>query len=113
MRRAKVLMGRVTVLIFTMYSFVGISAHISAAVDVIKYTHNGKFVKGITCHDIIPFNFYIPFDTSTPTMCQYALFYMDIGLDAQAFYIASTYKQNEDNVTDFLIVSVKSTGRLL
>lgn len=91
MRRAKVLMSRVTVLIFTMYSFVGVSAHISAAVDVIKNTRNGKFVKGITCHDILPFNFYIPFDISTPTMCHYALMYMNISLDAQAFYIASTY----------------------
>lgn len=90
MRRAKVLMSRVTGLIFSMYSFVGVSAHISAAVDVIKNTNNGKFVKGITCHDIIPFNFYIPFDISTPTMCHYALMYMNISLDAQAFYIAST-----------------------
>ncbi|XP_066159036.1 odorant receptor 94b-like isoform X2 [Euwallacea fornicatus] len=78
----------VSMFIFAVYVIVGILGHFTAAIMVNKNSSSGTFSGNVSCQSFIPYNFYYPFNTSTPRKCHYALIYMDINLDICAFYIA-------------------------
>ncbi|KAH1013084.1 hypothetical protein HUJ05_012131 [Dendroctonus ponderosae] len=89
MRKEKLFIIIISTFIFALYNFVGISAHISAASMMYKYTANGNFLGNTTCETFVPYYFYYPFDVSSPSSCHYLLFYMDLSLDIYASYIAT------------------------
>ncbi|XP_066261739.1 odorant receptor 49b-like [Euwallacea similis] len=89
MQREKLFIKFASMFIFLLYSFVGVSGHITAAIMVDKSSVSGIFSGNASCQSFMPYNFYYPFDISTPRKCHYALVYMDISLDIFAFYIST------------------------
>ncbi|CAG9766658.1 unnamed protein product [Ceutorhynchus assimilis] len=89
LRREKFFSIFIAGFIFILYTFVGASAHISAAVMIGKNTMGETFTGNSSCESFTPYYFYYPFDVSTTTGCYYMLTYMHICLDVFAWYIAS------------------------
>ncbi|XP_050303510.1 putative odorant receptor 92a isoform X2 [Anthonomus grandis grandis] len=89
MHEGKTAAVRVAALIFLLYTFVGVSAHISAVLMVRKNTENNTFIGNVTCESFIPYIYDHPFDVSTATGCYYSLAWMDFALDINANYIAA------------------------
>nr|QXE93229.1 odorant receptor 3 [Eucryptorrhynchus brandti] len=89
MRREKLFSVFIATFMFCLYTFVGVSAHISAVLMVRKNTVGEAFVGNTSCQSFTPYTYWYPFDDSTATHCYYSLIYMDISLDIFAFYIAT------------------------
>nr|WJJ63316.1 odorant receptor 16 [Pachyrhinus yasumatsui] len=88
-RKEKFLSVFIATFIFCLYSFVGISAHISTVLIVRKNTIGETFIGNTSCEALLPYSYYYPFDVSTKTGCYYSLDWMDIALDIYAWYIAT------------------------
>nr|UQK85194.1 odorant receptor 4 [Hylobius abietis] len=89
MRREKLISMFIATFVFLLYTFVGVSAHISAALMVQRNTIGDTFIGNTSCDSFTPYYYYYPFDVSTATSCYYSLAYMDISLDIFAWYIAT------------------------
>ncbi|KAG5879513.1 hypothetical protein JTB14_019114 [Gonioctena quinquepunctata] len=76
------------VAVFVMYTFAGISAHISSLITINKEMGGRSFNEtNKTCYDYMPYHFYIPFSTETKGDCGLAFAFMDIGLGIFAWLI--------------------------
>ncbi|KAJ8985435.1 hypothetical protein NQ317_017067 [Molorchus minor] len=76
-----------SILIFILYTFVGVSAHISSQITINSVVKSGHH-QNATCYNFMPYYFFIPFTSNTESQCGYALFFMDISMDIFAWIIA-------------------------
>ncbi|KAJ8948922.1 hypothetical protein NQ314_008324 [Rhamnusium bicolor] len=84
---AKKVSNRFSIMLFTIYSSLGISAHISCEV-MINSEVNGHYFEGnTTCYDFMPFFFVIPFSADTKEKCEFTFIYMDYSICTYAYFI--------------------------
>ncbi|XP_056637746.1 odorant receptor 4-like [Diorhabda sublineata] len=81
--------SKISKLVFIMYTFVGVTAHISSNITLNKEIPGQYFdIYNKSCIDYMPYYFKFPFDVSKKWKCEVALTFMDIGLIFAAFIIA-------------------------
>ncbi|XP_074033350.1 odorant receptor 4-like [Leptinotarsa decemlineata] len=75
--------------VFVLYTFVGVSAHISSIITINKEVKGDTFIgTNKTCYDYMPYYLHIPFSTETKSKCGVAFAFMDVGLGVFAWVIA-------------------------
>nr|UTN00917.1 odorant receptor [Semanotus bifasciatus] len=77
-----------TILLFVMYSGVGISADISSQISIHRAMKSDLLEGNLTCFDFMPYYFYVPFIPTTKRQCGYIFLFMDISLGLHAWLIA-------------------------
>nr|ALR72579.1 odorant receptor OR36 [Colaphellus bowringi] len=87
--KEKFVSSGISILVFVLYTFVGVSAHISSLITINEEIKGDSFEgTNKTCHDYMPYFFYIPFPTETKGQCGIAFAFMDVGLGIFAWVIA-------------------------
>nr|XP_023021624.1 uncharacterized protein LOC111509994 [Leptinotarsa decemlineata] len=90
--KEKLMSSGFSILVFVLYTFVGVSAHISSIITINKEVKGDTFIgTNKTCYDYMPYYLHIPFSTETKSKCGVAFAFMDVGLGVFAWVIASMW----------------------
>ncbi|VEN37495.1 unnamed protein product [Callosobruchus maculatus] len=81
--------NRIMIATYLFYWMVGVGGHLSALKDLNAENRAGRYGVNVTCYNLIPHLFVIPFQTNTVKRCKDALMVMDFGLFVLAGYLAT------------------------